>query len=456
MLINKDWIKSDLLRTKQYVHDWYIPSSTGYHQEVARNLQDESIKRLIVTLPPQFGKSELLCKTYPAWFLGHNPDKSVIVSSYNEEYTNKLSVKCRDFFLQPKFKDLFNLELHPDQQTKHEWMIKGHQGSAMYVGFGGGITGNPADLLLLDDLTKNYEEACSKLKQESIIDWYDWVVKSRLQSDESRIVIVMTRWLKNDLIGKLLKRDEDSNKSPDKKFKVLHYPAIYDIKKDNIRKGKSLWPEKKSMGFLLDIYEDKPSVFMAIYQGNPKDLDNEVINIKWIKYEKDIKSLGEKIFSCRGRDFGYSKTGDYTVEAKIDVYQKGSKIIVLLTDVKRFREEPTVTKDLVVETALNDGQETVIGLESGGTQLAMTNDIINRKELFDYQVRTYTPKLDKISRAMPWILKLEDGNFRFLPGAWNKMVVDEMDDFSKICDHDDIIDAITTAWKITFGEKAIV
>lgn len=81
----------------------------------------------------------------------------------------------------------------------------------------------------------------------------------------------------------------------------------------------------------------------------------------------------------------------------------------------------------------------------------MSEDIINRKELYDYNIKTYTPKNDKISRAMPWILKLEDGIFKLLPGAWNKIVVDELTDFSNNCEHDDIPDAITTAWKILFG-----
>ena len=456
MLIKKDWVRNDLLRTKQYVHNWYEPASTGFHNDIANCLQDESLKRLIITVPPQFGKSEILCKTFPAWYLGHNPDKTVIVSSYNEEYTNKLSVKCRDFFQDPNFKELFNLDLHPEQQTKHEWMIKGHQGSAIFVGAGGGITGNPGDILLLDDLTKNYEEACSQLKQETILDWYDWVVKSRLQGDDSRIIIVMTRWLKNDLIGKLLKRDELSKKPKDKRFKIIHYSAINDIKNGDIKTGKSLWPEKKSMDFLLDIYEDKPSIFMALYQGNPKDLEANIINKDWIKIEDDIKSLGEPLFSCRGRDFGYSETGDYTVEAKLDVYKKGTKYIVILSDVKRFRNDPTTTKDLIVETALQDGTRTIIGLEAGGTQIAMTNDIKNRKELFDYEIRTYTPRLDKVTRAMPWILKLEDGNFRLLRAKWNKEVIEEMIDFKNKCENDDIEDAITTAWKILFGEENIV
>lgn len=395
--------------------------------------------------------SEILCKTFPAWYLGHNPEQTIIVSSYSDEYSNKLSVQCADFFGDSKFQSLFNLQPHPDNWAKHERMLKGHKGSIIFVGAGGGITGNPADILLLDDLTKNYEDASSKIKQESLWNWYNTVIKTRLQGDESRIIIIMTRWLKNDLIGKIQNQEIEKETPVIDRFKIIHYPAILDIKNNDIKTGRSLWPEKKSMKFLLGQYEDSPTTFMTMYQGNPKDLEGNIINSEWIKFENDIKALGKRRYSCRGWDFGYSETGDYTVGSKVDVYEMGEMIIPILADVVRFREKPSKSKEIIVSTILNDGPDTIVALESGGTQIAMADDIINRKELFNFSIRTYKPKGDKVARAMPWVLKLEDGIFKFSRGKWNKFAIDEMSEFSDNCDHDDIEDSITTAWKILFG-----
>lgn len=464
---SEEFIKTDLLRLKQFIDPWYKPA--WYHREIAENLQNSDVKKLIVTLPPQHGKSEVLVKTFPAYFLGNNPDKSVIVASYNQEYVNKLSVKCRDFFDHPKFKKLYGLELHPDQQTKHEWLIKDHNGGAVFAGVGGSITGNPADILLIDDVTKDMENASSKTHQEMIWDWYNSVVGTRLQGDDSRIIIIMTRWMKNDLIGKILKQEEADNTPTEKRFKVLHYPAILgDLGPDgnDFEKGRPLWPEKKSMDFLLDRAKSSRSIFKTMWQGNPKDLEGTVIKPDWIKIENDIESLGQRILSCRGWDFGYTESGNATVGARIDVFQNGELVTPILMDVVLCRKDPTAVKEFLIETAMNDGVDTTIAVESGGTQLAMAKDIIRRKELMDFSVRTFEPRAikgspgqkdqkiinnNKIARAISWILKLEDGLFRLAPGKWNKEVIDSLVDFSDTCDEDDIEDAITVSWKTLFG-----
>jgi phage terminase large subunit-like protein len=448
------FVKADLLRTKQFVHPWYNPAF--FHREIADALQNPAIKRLIVTLPPQFGKTELLCRTFPAYYLASNPASHTIVASYNQEYVNSLSVKCRDFFQEEKFQLLFGgLELHPEQQTKHEWMLKNHQGGIIFAGIGGTITGNPADLLLIDDVTKDFEDASSKVSQDTIWNWFNSVVGTRLKGDESRIIIIMTRWMKNDLIGKILRQEEENEILPEDKFKILHYPAILNVENDEFSKGKSLWPEVKSLKFLLERQKKDPSIFKTMWQGYPRDLEGFLIKPEWIKIEDDIKSLGEKIFSCRGWDFGYTESGDFTAGARIDLYENGEQITPILAEVVTCRKDPTAVKEFIIETTLKDGPDVIVALEGGGTQIAMSSDLCKRKELLNYQIKVYTPKGDKIARAMPWILKIEDGHLRFAKGTWNKLVSDSLIEFGEGCTHDDIEDAITNAWKVLFGEGTL-
>jgi predicted phage terminase large subunit-like protein len=223
---------------------------------------------------------------------------------------------------------------------------------------------------------------------------------------------------------------------------------------DDYSAGKPLWPEVKTMGFLLERAKKDPAMFRALFMGNPRDLEGLIIKPDWIRIENDIKSLGTLILSCRGWDFGYTENGDQTVGARIDVYEKGEQITPILSSVVACRKDPTAVKQFVVETAQADGPDVIIGVESGGTQLAMSSDLMKHKALMNFRVRPVTPKGDKVARAMPWILKLEDGMFRLSPGPWNQIVKAEMVDFADGCDHDDIEDAITNAWKTLWGVAA--
>lgn len=462
-----DWIKDDIIKIKQYVNPWYKPAE--FHREIAEAIEDETNGNLIITVPPQFGKTELLCKTYPAVYVARNPTKTVITASYSQEYVNKLSVQCADFFTDKKFQQLFKIKHHPDLWNKRERLLKDFNGGLLFSGAGGGITGNPADLFLIDDTTKNFEDATSKVKQDSLWNWVKTVAGSRLQGENSRIIIIMTRWQLNDLIGKILKNEIDEDVPQDERFKLIHYGALIDTKtgkiaekelieevaNDKTRKKhkllKSLWPEKKSVKFLLSRYRAGKAEFMTMYQGNPKDLDNCFIKREWIKIEKDIKKYGDIKFSCRGWDFGYTEGGDWTVGSKIDVYEYGETMIPILSDVKMIRKNPTDVKEFIAQTAIDDGEAVIVGLESGGTQIAMASEIMNHKLLYNHNFSQIKPKGDKITRAMPWILKLEDGIFKLAPGQWNKKAIDYLADFSDNCEHDDVPDSITTAWKILFG-----
>lgn len=467
MLVSGSWLKSNILRVKQYVNPWYKPSNL--HKKIADIVTNPKNKNIILVVPPQFGKTELVSVTLPAYLLGQDPTDTIILGTYNQDFANKLSTKFADFFTNPKYKSLFGIKPHPEMWNKNERLLYDNPGGCIFAGVGGKITGNPGNRLLLDDLTKDYEDAMSKIKQESIWNWYKTVVGTRLQGEDSSTIITMTRWIKNDLIGKILKDQDEESTPDDELFKIYHFAALYDAKTngpaskellEEIIKHKdgklnhlvySLWPERKSVKFLLGRFRKGQSEFMTMYQGNPKDLDGLVIDKKWIRFENDIKSLGDLKYSCRGWDFGYTEGGDYTVGSKIDVYKKGDLITPILSDVVSFRLNPSEAKERIVETALKDGEDVVIALETGGTQIAMSSDVMNREELFNHRFNLITPKGDKVSRAMPWIFKLENGMLRLAIGKWNKEVVDSFVDFSKDCEHDDIEDSITTAWITLFG-----
>jgi len=451
--INKDWLRKSLLNTKQWVHSWYKPALI--HEKVANFLQDESVKRGIITVPTQFGKTTLACQTFPAWYLANNPDKNIIVVSYNETMANKQSVLCRDFFLDPKFRELYPwLKLHPEQATKHEWRLAGkHRGGIIFTGKGGGIGGNPADILIIDDLYSTYEDALSQLQQEKDFDWFDNVCLKRLQDENSRVLIIGSRMVKNDLVGRLQAQEDERKLPQEKRYKELNLPAIINIKvKGDLKTGESAWPEKKSMTFLMAMFEKSPNSFWSMMMGKPSEMANQLIRSTWWKKIDlpKLKELGIIEYSVRGWDFGYSEKGNWTVGARIDVYEDN---IPVLVNVIRWQADTGTTVKKIRSVALADGTNVIIGLEAGGTQIAMADRVKQERDLFNFRFVSIVPKKAKSERAMPWILKVQDKKFLLFPGPWTQKFLAECDDFSENCREDDMIDSVSTGWEVLYGRR---
>jgi predicted phage terminase large subunit-like protein len=451
--ISKDWIRKSLINTKIYCDPWYKPAPI--HEAVADFLSNDKIKRGVLVMPTQFGKTTLSMQTFPAWYLANNPNKNIIAVSYNETFANKQSVICRDFFMSKEFQELFPwLKLHPDSTTKHEWRLTGrHRGGIIFAGKGTGVSGNPADVLIIDDLYKDYEAAMSKLQQEKDFNWFDRVCLKRLQGESSRVIIVGSRMVKNDLVGRLQEQERKQNTPQEKRYVVLNLPAIINCKKEgDLTTGESAWKDKKSLQFLLDDYNKNPSVFMSMMMGNPIDTASQLLkesNFKIINFSQ-LKEYGKLLYSVRGWDFGYTEGGNWTAGAKINVYENNKPVIV---DVIRWQAKTNITVQRIKEVALNDGASVIIGLESGGTQIAMADRIKNERELFNFNFVTRIPKKDKMQRAMPWILKAQDGMLPLLEGKWNRDFVSEGVAFSENCEVDDQIDAVSTSWEILYGTR---
>ena len=156
--------------------------------EVLERVERGEIKKLIITMPPQFGKSITVTETFPSWFLGKHPEKSVIEVSYSDDFARKFGgsnlSKIKDFGQR-----LFGVGIDPRRSSDTNWRFAGHRGGMISAGVGGGITGSGADGLLLDDPIKNWEEANSEVYREKL--WHEWqnTFRTRVQPGGWIIVI---------------------------------------------------------------------------------------------------------------------------------------------------------------------------------------------------------------------------------------------------------------------------
>ncbi|MGZ0043406.1 phage terminase large subunit [Paenibacillus ottowii] len=272
-------------------HDSNGMDKPGAHLDLLdatlQRVSQGDLKRVIVTMPPRHGKSERVSKKFPAWHVGRNPDDEIIVASYSIDLSRGFSRIARDTLTANQ--DVFDQQLDKNNQSSESWTIQGHRGGVTAAGVGGSITGKGAKIAIIDDPVKNSEEANSEVMREKVWEWYRSTLYTRLTPD-GRIIVVMTRWHEDDLVGRLLKEEQDAiNNGTHKgeRWTVINFPAIAEESDVLGRKpGEPLWAE---FGFdeqrLEQIRHDVGSyVFNALYQQRPSAAGGTIFQRKHFRY----------------------------------------------------------------------------------------------------------------------------------------------------------------------------
>ena len=175
--------------------NYLIPPHIDYANRKLVDLATGRIKRLIIMMPPRSGKSELVSRFLPPWFIGLWPQKRVILASYETTFAASWGRKGRDLMKNwgPK---LFNVNLRSDTKRVDEWYVRPENahpgieyGGMITAGVGGPITGRGGDLIIIDDYFKNSAEALSKVRRQAIWDWYCTTTYTRLQPQASIVVM---------------------------------------------------------------------------------------------------------------------------------------------------------------------------------------------------------------------------------------------------------------------------
>lgn len=275
------------------------------------------IKKLMVFVPPQHGKSELSTRRCPAFILGLNPNRKIAVCSYSATLASSFNRDIQRIIDDKLYEDIFpgtslneNSAINPSKNTflrnSETFEIIGHTGFVKTVGVGGSLTGTPVDTGIIDDPFKDREEAMSVRIRDKVHSWYTDVFKTRLHND-SQELLIMTRWDADDLAGRILKQEND--------WEVITFQAIKEreIPGDPREIGEALWPEKHSLERILAIKQSSPFTFTSLYQQEPKPSREALVFPDWDVYEEEPD--GEPLI---GVDFGFSNDPTAIVQVKID------------------------------------------------------------------------------------------------------------------------------------------
>lgn len=314
-LLTRRQARRGLIDFTEYTFPQY--RAAEHHKLIAEKLEAierGEIQRLMIFMPPRHGKSELATKRFPAWFLGRNPDKQIIQASYNSDLANDFGRQVRNIFRERRFQNVFpTVELAPDSKAANRWNTNAG-GAYVAAGVGTAMTGRGADILIIDDPLKDWEEAESENRREMIWNWYQSTAYTRLQGMRAE-VLIQTRWHADDLAGRLLEAEAKGGK----KWEKLILPAI-------MSDGTALWPDEFPIEVLEEMRDNQtPRVWSALYQQDPTPDDGTFFLKAWfLRHSEKPEKL--HIYGCS--DYAVTEGGgDYTehgifgVDAKGRIYQ---------------------------------------------------------------------------------------------------------------------------------------
>lgn len=437
---------------------WQFAPHLEYLDKLLVNIADRKIKKLIINMPPRHGKSEIISCYFPAWYLLRNPNHRVILASYQSSLAKQWSRRIRDLFIQYSG-EYFDLAVNPDVRAADNFLIDGAEGGLLAVGANGSITGRGADLLIIDDPIKNDREAFSPVMRDNLWNWFNATAFTRLEPN-GIILVVMTRWHRDDLTGRLLMKNNVVS-NPDlndinliispKKWVSVSLPMLADENDILGRKlGEPLWKERFDDEAIDDIRTTLGAYwFNALYQQSPmsdsesrykrkhfkyftEDIDN------YITYEEDGSTNKYLKFECVKYvtvDLAITtgQKSDYTV-AIVFALNRNKEVFVI--EVIRNKLEGSEHLDMIIQINAR-WKPLLIGIEAVQYQASLIQTALKN----GLPVKSLHPNKDKFHRSLKILNLMENKKVFFSANAtWLTDFEEELLDFPD-GKHDDQADA---------------
>jgi len=425
----------------------FISSFGSNEREVDGNcIQVEGGMYLAGTMLIPTHNSEIVSRKFPAWVLGHNPKAKIVGVSYSADLAKKFSLSIKRTIESDEYAKAF-----PDTRLAHgrrdgQWKnnddyfdIVDYGGFYKAVGVGGSLTGTPADLGIIDDPIKDAMQAYSETYRRRVWDWYTDVFLTRLHN-ESKQILIMTRWHEDDLAGRLLKDEPE-------KWTVVKIPALredLDDPDDPREIGEALWEERHSKARLLEVAQRSPRTSAALYQQRPTIIGGNIIKRDWFKHISQVefermRNHEPYIFFL---DTAYTDNSQNdptgiiaTCKIGNDLYiTHGVKVLMRFPDLLRFIPQ------YVREHGYTN--HSTIRIEPKANGISVVDQI---KDTTGLNV-TYTPapKDSKETRLNACSPSVECGKVVLVDGAWNEDFIDEVCGFPAK-PHDEFVDVLCYA-----------
>ena len=402
---------------------------------------------LLIDQPVRHGKTELCSRWTPAWFVCKYPHRRVLLASYEADFAATHGRRAREIV--GEVGGRFGVEIDAGSRAASRWELTNHAGGMGTAGAGGPITGTGGHLLIVDDPIKNVEEAQSPVMRDHLWEWWQNVFLTRREPG-AKVLLIMSRWHEDDLIGRLLKAETGM------RIKRLRMPAIAED--DDMlgrRPGDALCPQRYDEDALDRIRVDVgPGAWASLYQQRPIAVGGGMFRrdrfgtfTSTVAGDETFHHLGETLvnddlcwrFATMDPAFTKTKKSDYTVCAVWGVAPTDPHGLMLL-DLRRVRVEHADHAPLVKEM-WDRWKPAWVGIEKQMATLSLF-DSVQREGVV---VRWLTPDKNKVARAETAVAMVDAGRV-WLPAnaRWVSEFLDEVVSFP-VAAHDDQVDVLAYA-----------
>lgn len=422
-----------------------------FHEAVAdalERVEKGEIQQLIFCMPPRHGKTELATKHMAAWLAGKHPEWDIIVATYSDEKAWEFGGDTRAILQSPHHKQVFPEYGLRRGSTAKDFLQSVRGGKLLFKGRGGALTGSGMHIGLADDLFKDDKEAASQAIRDQAWNWFVKVFMTRRMGPKL-VILTMTRWHSDDIIGRLTDKTNDHwREIIAKRWKIIRFPAIAED--DDVLgrpKGQALWPERFDLDFLAEQRAMGELGFEAMYQQNPTVADGVLFRRENMRYYRTAGEPGGgivllpkelRLYGCSDHAVKTGQRNDPSCLIKVGVDQYGN-IYILDTLWGKIKT------DAAVESLIDMGKDTLLWW-AGRDHITQSIGPFLHKRMEERRewvnIREVPAIGDKEQRAQP-MAGLVGRQKLFFPrdAGWTERAIDELLAFPN-GNHDDFVDAL--------------
>jgi predicted phage terminase large subunit-like protein len=440
VLEKHDKVQKSLLEYAKFqMPEYQTPAHIQLLAHKLEEVERGNIKRLAIFMPPRHGKSQLTSQFFPAWYLGRNPSKFVIATTYAQDLADDFGRSVRNQIQDEDYNRIFNdCTLSKDSSSVRRFHTTG-SGVYYAVGAGGAITGRGAHLLLIDDPIKGREDADSDAMRSNLIDWYRSTAYSRLMPGGS-IILIQTRWHEDDLAGWILR---ETSHEP---WEVIELPAVLDEKASKILKrpkGQALWPEAYDKKRLEEIKKTAGSrEWNSLYMQRPSAEEGNILKRYWWKeWKEDNPPECNYILQSWDTAYTVKSTSDYSAVTTWGIFEHNGIQNAILLSARRERWEFPELKSEAINL-YNEFKPDVVLIEAKASGWSLIQEL----QRAGIPITPFNPKkADKKTRAHSVTPLFESGRVWYPSSKyWAEDVINQCAQFPS-SNYDDLVDSTTQA-----------